>query len=140
MCIRDRTKTTGTLVSISKDALTVDNVIAADSDAVDYAGNYETQFTKVSEDYSDLLGQRVKVLFKDGKTNSVLGVYPTSDNTVYNTLLNGVEKDGKKIKFDGKSYSVATVSGTEMIHVYADGADKGKIALSKFDNLSLIHI
>ena len=128
------TKTTGTLVSISKDALTVDNVIAADSDAVDYAGNYETQFTKVSEDYSDLLGQRVKVLFKDGKTNSVLGVYPTSDNTVYNTLLNGVEKDGKKIKFDGKSYSVATVSGTEMIHVYADGADKGKIALSKFDN------
>ena len=128
------TKTTGTLVSISKDALTVDNVIAADSDAVDRAGNYETAFTKVSEDYSDLLGQRVKVLFKDGKTNSVLGVYPTSDNTVYNTLLNGVEKDGKKIKFDGKSYSVATVSGTEMIHVYADGADKGKIALSKFDN------
>ena len=132
------TKTTGTLVSISKDALTLDSVIAADSDAVDYAGNYETQFTKVSEDYSDLLGQRVKVLFKDGKTNSVLGVYPTSDNTVYNTLLNGVEKDGKKIKFDGKSYSVETTG----IKVYVDGAlqlkaDKKTVDLKSvadFDN------
>ena len=112
------TKTTGTLVSISKDALTVDNVIAADSDAVDYAGNYETAFTKVSEDYSSLLGQRVKVLFKDGKTNSVLGVYPTSDNTVYNTIMNGVEQDGKKIKFDGKSYSIEDKG----VKVYVDGA------------------
>ena len=111
------TKTTGTLVSISKDALTVDNVIAADSDAVDYAGNYETAFTKVSEDYSSLLGQRVKVLFKDGKTNSVLGVYPTSDNTVYNTIMNGVEQDGKKIKFDGKSYSIEDKG----VKVYVDG-------------------
>ena len=112
------TKTTGTLVSISKDALTVDNVIAADSDAVDRAGNYETAFTKVSEDYSSLLGQRVKVLFKDGKTNSVLGVYPTSDNTVYNTIMNGVEQDGKKIKFDGKSYSIEDKG----VKVYVDGA------------------
>ena len=112
------TKTTGTLVSISKDALTVDNVIAADSDAVDRTGNYETAFTKVSEDYSSLLGQRVKVLFKDGKTNSVLGVYPTSDNTVYNTIMNGVEQDGKKIKFDGKSYSIEDKG----VKVYVDGA------------------
>ena len=112
------TKTTGTLVSISKDALTVDNVIAADSDAVDRAGNYETAFTKVSEDYSSLLGQRVKVLFKDGKTNSVLGVYPTSDNTVYTTVMNEVEQDGKKIKFDGKSYSIEDKG----VKVYVDGA------------------
>lgn len=132
------TKTTGTLVSISKDALTVDNVIAADSDAVDYAGNYETAFTKVSEDYSSLLGQRVKVLFKDGKTNSVLGVYPTSDNTVYNTIMNGVEQDGKKIKFDGKSYSIEDKG----VKVYVDGAlqlkaDKKTVDLKSvadFDN------
>ena len=112
------TKTTGTLVSISKDALTVDNVIAADSDAVDRAGNYETAFTKVSEDYSSLLGQRVKVLFKDGKTNNVLGVYPTSDNTVYTTVMNEVEQDGKKIKFDGKSYSIEDNG----VKVYVDGS------------------
>ena len=112
------TKTTGTLVSISKDALTVDNVIAADSDAVDRAGNYETAFTKVGTDYSSLLGQRVKVLFKDGKTNNVLGVYPTSDNTVYTTVMNEVEQDGKKIKFDGKSYSIEDNG----VKVYVDGS------------------
>ena len=111
------TKTTGTLVSISKDALTVDNVIAADSDAIDAAGNYEKSFTKVGTDYSSLLGQRVKVLFKDGKTNNVLGVYPTSDNTVYTTVMNEVEQDGKKIKFDGKSYSIEDKG----VKVYVDG-------------------
>jgi len=112
------TKTTGTLVSISKDALTVDNVIAADSDAIDAAGNYEKSFTKVGTDYSSLLGQRVKVLFKDGKTNNVLGVYPTSDNTVYTTVMNEVEQDGKKIKFDGKSYSIEDNG----VKVYVDGS------------------
>ena len=45
-------------------------------------------------------------MFKDGKTNNVLGVYAIADNTVYTTLMNGVEKDGDKIKFDGKSYSI----------------------------------
>ena len=129
------TKTTGTLVSISKDALTVDNVIAADSDAVDYAGNYETAFTKVSEDYSSLLGQRVKVLFKDGKTNSVLGVYPTSDNTVYNTIMNGVEQDGKKIKFDGKSYSIEDKG----VKVYVDGALQLKADKKTVDLKSVAH-
>ena len=99
------------------DALTVDNVIAADSDAIDAAGNYEKSFTKVGTDYSSLLGQRVKVLFKDGKTNNVLGVYPTSDNTVYTTVMNEVEQDGKKIKFDGKSYSIEDKG----VKVYVDG-------------------
>ena len=53
-----------------------------------------------------MLGQKVKVMFKDGKLNNVLGVYAIADNTVYTTLLNKVEKDGDKIKFDGTSYSV----------------------------------
>ena len=131
------TKSTGTLVKISKDALTLDSVDGAESDvistsvrngAVEY--KYGTEFTKVDTDYSSLLGQKVKVLFKDGKTNSVLGVYPTSDNTVYNTLLNGVEKDGKKIKFDGKSYSVETTG----IKVYVDGADAVNKTVADFDN------
>ena len=46
------------------------------------------------------------IIFKNGKTNDVLGVYATEDNTVYNTVMNAIEKDGAKIKFDGKSYSV----------------------------------
>ena len=116
------TKTTGTLVSISKDALTVDNVIAADSDAVDYAGNYETAFTKVSEDYTSLLGQKVKVLFKDGKTNSVLGVYPTSDNTAYTVNQADVDTDASKIKVNNTKLSLDSNGAT----VYVDGVETGK--------------
>ena len=119
------TKSTGTLVSISKDALTLANVDGAESDVISTSVSggvvsykYGTDFTKVGTDYSSLLGQKVKVLFKDGKTNSVLGVYPTSDNTVYNTVMNEVEKDGKKIKFDGKSYSIEDNG----VKVYVDGA------------------
>ena len=41
----------------------------------DYADEASVSFTKVSEDYTALLGQKVKVMFKDGKTNNVLGVY-----------------------------------------------------------------
>ena len=118
------TKSTGTLVSISKDALTLANVDGAESDVISTSTNngvvsykYGTDFTKVGTDYSSLLGQKVKVLFKDGKTNSVLGVYPTSDNIVYNTVMNEVEQDGKKIKFDGKSYSIEDNG----VKVYVDG-------------------
>ena len=53
-------------------------------------------FTKLGKDYSALMGQKVKIIFKNGKTNDVLGVYATEDNTVYNTVMNAVEKDGSK--------------------------------------------
>ena len=121
------TKSTGTLVTVKKDTLALDTntIDGAESDAISTSTKngvvsykYADKFTKVSEDYTSLLGQKVKVLFKDGKTNSVLGVYPTSDNTVYNTIMNGVEQDGKKIKFDGKSYSIEDKG----VKVYVDGA------------------
>ena len=109
------TRSVGTLVSVGKETLTLGNTVAAESDT-DSQGNVEANFTKVGTDYSSLLGQKVKVLFKDGKTNDVLGVYALEDNTVYSTLMNKVEEDNGKIKFDDKSYSV------ENIAVYVDGA------------------
>ena len=63
-----------TLVSIDKDALSIKLDKNYDSD------NYHTytvnpvKFTKVAENYTSLLGQKVKVMFKDGKLNNVLGV------------------------------------------------------------------
>ena len=71
----------------------------------------------MGKDYSALMGQKVKIIFKNGKTNDVLGVYATEDNTVYNTVMNAIEKDGAKIKFDGKSYSVENAG----IKVYVNG-------------------
>ena len=101
----------GTLTDISKDSLTIKLDVNYESDnyhaySTASGATNTVKFTKVDTDYTSLLGQKVKVMFKDGKLNNVLGVYAIADNTVYTTLLNQVEKDGDKIKFDGTSYSV----------------------------------
>ena len=128
----------GTLVSVDGEDLKIAMSTAdkADSDT------YNDSFTKLSNDYSSLLGQKVKVIFK--KSNNVLGVYSTEDNTIYNTVVNAIEKDGTKVKFDGNSYSVEN----EGIVVYVDGkpitqttgsgnntvTTNKKIALANFDD------
>ena len=52
-----------------------------------------------------LLGNKVKVLFRDGKANDVIGVYATEDNNSYTVNMKDVDQDDEKVKFDGKSYS-----------------------------------
>ena len=44
-------------------------------------------------------------MFRDKKTNDVIGVYPTEDSDSFTVALKDVEKDGDKVKFEGKSYS-----------------------------------
>ena len=120
----------GTLVSVDgKDlTITMSNSDRAESDTKD------TDYTKLATDYSSLLGQKVKVIFKNGKANDVLGVYATGDNTVYKALLNDVEKDGSKVKFDGKSYSVDNTNKINTIFVGIDGTTTSDKALSYFDS------
>ena len=124
----------GTLISIDRDSLTIKLDESYDSDNYHKIARYDdVTFTKVSEDYTSLLGQKVKVMFKDEKTNNVLGVYSISDNTVYTTLMNGVEKDGAKIKFGGKSYSIdGTKIATTFISVDGAQAEKAQ-SLDYFD-------
>ena len=124
----------GTLTSIDRDSLIIKLDESYDSDNYHKIARYDdVTFTKVSEDYTSLLGQKVKVMFKDEKTNDVLGVYPISDNTVYTTLMNGVEKDGAKIKFGGKSYSIdGTKIATTFISVDGAQAEKAQ-SLDYFD-------
>ena len=119
----------GTLTAISSDSLSIklDGTYSADNY---HSGNGDVVFSKLDVDYSDLLGQTVKVMFKDGKTNNVLGVYAISDNTTYTTYLNETELDGSKIKFDGKSYSV---DGTSLKAV-VDGTTVAAKPLSYFDD------
>ena len=116
----------GTLTNVSKKNITI-SMNSADRAAsdlydknVDSAKNQSLDFSKLDTDYSALLGQKVKVIFKNGKTNDVIGVYATGDNTAYSTIMNNVDSDGAKIKFDGKSYSVDS-----SIDTYIDGAAKG---------------
>ena len=88
----------GTLTSISgKDlTITMSKADEADSDTKD------TAFTKLNKDYSALIGQKVKVIFT--KSSEVLNVFATDDNTTYTVNMKDIEKDGDKVKFDGKSY------------------------------------
>ncbi|MDY3618726.1 S-layer homology domain-containing protein [Agathobaculum sp.] len=101
---------TGVLTSISKDNLTVN---VTDSDST-HAGS--TTFTKLSKDYTDLLGQKVKVMYKDDKTSKVIGVAIDTDNKAYVANASVIEKDtSTKVKFDGSSYEFesATYYGAE---------------------------
>ena len=118
------TKSVGILTTVSKDSLTLTGIDEAESDKV-YSGSnpYATNFTKVKEDYSSLLGQKVKVMFKDGKTNNVLGIYAISDNTSYTVAANGTEKDGDKVKvsvrFRGREVTHASL-GQDLLHRFAE--------------------
>ena len=63
--------------------------------------------TKVAKDYSNLLGENVKVLYKD--TDKVYGVFSTDDNTVVTALVDDVDDIDKtegKVKINGTTYKV----------------------------------
>lgn len=121
----------GTLTSVDSSNITI-NMTAADKSASDPAptstGNSDVQFTKLTTDYSSLLGQKVKVMFTDGKNNAVLGVYATDDNTVYTVNANAVDTDGAKVKFNGVSYSLKTNTSDDMTV-----NDKIKVYITEFD-------
>ena len=65
-------------------------------------------FTRVANDYSDLIGQRVNVMIKDDDTSKVYGVYADEDSSVIATGVVGqLEADGNDaVKLDGTSYDL----------------------------------
>ena len=90
-------------------------------------------FTRVANDYSDLVGQRVVVMHKNGKTNEVYGVYAYEDSTVVATGYAGqLEYDSKdtdkKIKLDGTSYKLENAATDA--NVYCFGKDTVAAKLS----------
>lgn len=140
----------GVLTGMTKDSLTITLDGKNYSDNY-HSGNGEQGFTKLDIDYSALLGQKVKVMFKDGKTNTVLGVYATDDNTSYTVAANGTEKDDDKVKFGDKSYSVeyyghdtktdieetAGAHGADAIRTYVDGEKANGTTLNELDQNDL---
>ena len=109
-------KNTGILKSVKEDSKGTFNVEIAASLATgvastDYkpSSDYEHAFTKVAKDYTDLLGQEVKVLYK--KSDEVFGVYATDKNEVTAVTTIGMidelktadktfEIDGDKVKYN----------------------------------------
>ncbi|MCI5690197.1 MAG: S-layer homology domain-containing protein, partial [Clostridiales bacterium] len=128
----------GTLTNVNSSNITI-SMTASDRDASDPKPDKDVtakEFSKIGQDYSALMGQKVKVMFKKGKTNEVIGVYATNDNTVYNTVMNAVETEDGKLKFGDKTYSVDSA-----IKVYVNGdrlsTVSGKttdFSIAKFDD------
>ena len=109
----------GSLISVDKDSLTIALNDSYKADNYHKTLGATVGFTKVGTDYSDLLGQTVKVMFKDGKTNTVLGVFAVSDNTAVTINKSAVDYDVRKLDLDGTKYSVDS-SG---INVYKTNGD-----------------
>ena len=99
----------GTLTVVDGSNLTI-SMNAADKAASDlvYENSDNVVFTKVSTDYSALMGQKVKVMFKNGNTNEVIGVYATGDNTVVTAYKNEIGTESGKIVIGNTSYSLDT--------------------------------
>ena len=133
---------TGTLSDVTQDngkdtySITVDNPMYKGKAYADYTGKdgdtpYVT-YTDVTNDYSALKYQNVRVLVKpskNGKDAVVYGVYATSKNTVQTGLLADLKMDSdkndsnsnKKVKLDGTKYTLAKKDGKENTTVYVDG-------------------
>ena len=109
----------GTLVGVKKNeiSLYMNDADQATSDLVNKTNSTDIKFTKVSKDYSELMGKKVKVIFKNGKTNDVIGVYATSDNTSYTVNQADIDTSGAKIDANGTKLSVESNGVT----VYTDG-------------------
>ena len=133
----------GTLVHIDMDRLAIVQNTADEneSDPIDtiwdgskLKGDYATNFTKVATDYADLLGQKVRVMFKNGHTNEVLGVFPIEGNTVYTVAANTTSKNEDRVSFDGNSYRLDNDNG---IATYVNGVSRGLTTLTDLDRNAL---
>ena len=118
-----------------EDSLAVD-VLASGATTYDY--DVDVTFTKVAKDYTALLGQVVKVLYKDGDKSKVYGVFATDDNNVLAGNSADLEKKtATKVKFDGTEYDVAatpyvTVNGVKKNVTLAAAADQYKNTAATF--------
>ena len=130
----------GTLSKIDGEKLTI-TMDDADVSASDYVNKDENDkaivgnvtFSDLDQDYSALLGQKVKVLFKNGKTNDVIGVYMTKDNNVLiNTTASKLDtvSGETKIKVDGTKYSVDTKTGLSIWTIGVDAKGNGQLTKS----------
>ena len=137
----------GTLTEVDTKNLSVSQ---SDSDVqdTDTAVRGIKSFSNLKQDYSSLLGQKVKVMIRDKKSNDVVGVYPNGDSTTYAVNASAVSKDDNKVKIDGTTYSVeyfgsdnsATVSNKatgDAIATYINGQVANGTTLTELDNNKL---
>ena len=119
---------TGTLIDVTQDngkdtySITIED---PQYKGEDYNKGNDITYTDVTNDYSALKYQNVRVLVKpskNGKDAVVYGVYATSKNTTQTGLLADLKMDSGKAKLNGTKYTLAKKNGNEATTVYLNGA------------------
>ena len=119
-------KNTGILTEVKEDSKGTYSIAIATETSDDYNKERRDTWTKVKADYTDLLGQEVKVMYK--KADDAYGVFATDENEVAlkSTVgqLDSLKKGDKTIEVDGDKYDLETLKGVYTV-------SNGKISLAK---------
>ncbi len=86
--------------------------------------NGSKKFTKVADDFSSLMGEKVKVLYKD--TDDVYGVFASGGAVLATGIVDDIEVDAKnnKIKIDGTSFKTDdSNAGATKLYAFNNFAD-----------------
>ena len=93
-------------------------------------------YTRVAKDCSNLIGQRVAVMTKEGKSNQVYGVFAYEDSKVVaNGYVGQLEtvSNNEKIKLNGTEYKLNNVNTTAITYSF----NRDTAAVAKVDLKSL---
>ena len=95
-------------------------------DGTEVSGNFNNQALKCKKDFTDLLGQYVKVMY-DTKDKTVYGVFPVADeNTVITATMGDVDAvalGATKVKVDGTEYDLENAVAAADTNVYGAASD-----------------
>ena len=101
-------------------------------------------YTRVVNDYSGLLGQRVNILIKDNDTSKVYGVYADEDSKVLASGTVGQLEDtsaSNKTKLNGTEYKLENASATSTSYTETQPNNKAvlmpNVGYSDADNLNV---
>lgn len=92
---------------------------ARDTYALYMNGSNKASYTRVVNDYTNLVGQNVNVMYKDNDTTKVYGVYANEDSKVVATGYVGQLAAGSsasKIKLAGTEYNLDGTNATNMVY------------------------
>ena len=94
-----------------------------------------------SKDYSEFIGQSVKVMYKrDAKTGdaTLLGLYPTSDNKTVSCVYGDAKISGNTAKIDGTDYDITGITTIATNGTVINSADYGNWANYPYAEVTLV--
>ena len=118
------------LTSISADDKGTYSVVTTNNPAtIEQEGD---SYNKVEKDYSELMGQAVDVLVKDGNNSKVFGIYANEDSTVVATGicddLDTVSGNAQKVKVDSTEYKTQGALNTIDVYEFNGTNPAGKLS------------